>query len=500
MKQLKFMLAAATALGLATASQAGVEFTDNFDTRKVGGIDTPIALTTPVADLGYAYNGTGENYSEVVAAGDTHNSQMLHVDTDGTPLIRSLGDSAYNLASYESVYIDTMVKFTATPIGDTVTPTPNEDKLMIYLQATNEVTIVNGEEVTNDVNRLMVKAGRIVKVGLNGWDVEPFLCTVDNYTVEPNKWYRLVVTAYKGEKNQAQFKIEMCDPAVSTTLTTLTAVEQHDGVFTSLIKIKTTDATTISSVGFAGEGWIDDLTFGWVSAATSVDFTLALGEGVSAVTYTVGETSGKLPTADGDFTVALNGVSVALSDIQYVLGYKAGSVVAGTYTPEAANATITVDADEKSIVTEGDTPTTGADIGFTGTSFETLKGEKLSKVVAWAGAGRISATTLAGMKFNSTTGDPAGDTEAEKVLEEAYLLNCSPAEVETKKLAFKFTAFDPTVTPVVDGTGYNGDVVIEGATTLSGENGPDWNKDCTNPKFYRARLVFPGTYPPPAAE
>jgi hypothetical protein len=92
-------------------------------------------------------------------------------------------------------------------------------------------------------------------------------------------------------------------------------------------------------------------------------------------------------------------------------------------------------------------------------------------------------------------GNPAGTAPEAKALEEAYLLNCTTAEVENKKKAFVFEAFDPQNPPTeaeFAGKGYNGQVVIEGATTLSDKvtGKPDWATSHEKHAFYRARLKF----------
>ena len=281
--------------------------------------------------------------------------------------------------------------------------------------------------------------------------------------------------------------IDLDELVVEEYFPSLELAEIPEGVASPIVK----------EVGFAGEGWIDDLAFGTVDVVTGIDFTLTLDTGVSAVTYTL---EGNSVTVTKTAKITHDTASkIEVTNIDYLLGYVAGSKGTGDYSAD-----VTIDAKAVTFnegTEAGSVATTAENLGITTGVFagEAITTEQLKTVFYWGSSKGVSVSKINGMNF-SDDGDPASATETEKVLEEAYLLNCSPAEVETKKLAFKFTAFDPTVTPVVDGTGYNGDVVIEGATTLSGENGPDWDKDCTNPKFYRARLVFPGTYPPPAAE
>jgi hypothetical protein len=125
MKQLKFMLAAATAIGLATASQAAEQTNklvdnENFDSATVGAAATTL--------MGYSYAGATatDNESVVKAGGYNGSANALQVNTGTDPLLRALSQvqasaRKLDLTSYKSVYIDTMVQFTVTPAGDTVT-------------------------------------------------------------------------------------------------------------------------------------------------------------------------------------------------------------------------------------------------------------------------------------------------------------------------------------------------------------------------------------------
>ena len=77
--------------------------------------------------------------------------------------------------------------------------------------------------------------------------------------------------------------------------------------------------------------------------------------------------------------------------------------------------------------------------------------------------------------------------------EDAYLLNCEPnaQAVAAAKAAFKFTSITPGVIPTIDGSGYNGVVVILGGTSLS--NIATWDKATTTDTFFKATLVVEET-------
>ena len=484
------MLAAATAIGLAAAAQAGETFKDTFEDG-----DASADLT------GYSFTPTGDateadNESAIVPGG-YKSGKALKVITGTDPLCRALdfstGPNAVDLTKIESLYIDTMVQFTVTPAGDTVTTT-GEDKLMIFLaEVTNETGVVTG---TN----LMVKSRAFTPA--NGRDLAVWGEVADyelkGIAVDPGEWYHLVVEASLNENQFTQFRIKMAKG--DDTLVQLTnndaLIATDNTLFPSIQGAYSAEnapkACSLEYVGFAGEGMVDDLAVGTVTTVTPVDFTLALGEGVSAVSYTVGDVPGSLPTAGGAVSIALKGTSITLSGIEYAPGYEAGDITAKSY--QAGD--ITVDATEKTIVTEGETLTTGDDIGFTGTPFAKFTGADLQTVVAWAGAGHVAATTVQKMSFNASTGNPAGAVGTpERVAEEAYLLGCSPAEVEEEKKEFVFPSFTSDMTPaamkaaIEADKSYNGEVVIQGRNDLSEGNWADIAAD-QKCNFYRARLKF----------
>ena len=509
MKQLKFMLAAATAISLATAAQADAQLVKEEISSETFDAVTTLDDTAAVMGLkGFSYEGDNpaDNESVVVAGGANSTANALKVNTGTDPLLRKIdatGNKAVPLDATKKVYIDTMVQFTVTPNGDTVTKS-DDDKLMIYLK-----------EDLSDADA--PKTNLVVKAGYKGagtLEAKDYVLDIDGKKVLPDVWYSLKVVAYgnvaavgEGMDVYPAFEIYIDDTLArianagscadlqvpdNVPIFLLGSFSERLSAGTLFLSMQV-NSSTLDKVGFAGEGKVDELVFSHdVEPQTAVDFTLALGEGVSAVSYTVGDTTGKLPDENGAISVDLNGISVTLSGIEYAPGYEAGNITAKSYQAE----NITVDANKKDIVTEGDTPTTGADIGFTGTPFAEFTGADLQTVVAWAGAGHVPAATVQKMSFNNTTGDPAGTVGSpERIAEEAYLLGCSPAEVEAKKEAFVFEAFDPQNPPTAEefaGKGYNGEVVIEGATTLSDETTgkPNWATGHEKPAFYRARLKF----------
>ena len=496
MKQLKFMLAAATAVGIAAAAQAADPlFTDTFEDG--------------VMPAGYSYvpvsDNDNDNESAIVDNG-YNSSKALQVNTGTNPFLRALDWSGsiarpVPLSSTKSVYIDTMVKFTVTPAGDNPTPVAG-DKLMMYVEEVPSAT--EGESASN---KLVIWAA--ADDAVNG-GVCATKC-VTTLAIDTDKWYRLYVesevisagTNAEGEDLYYPcFKISLAEQgqnltpiASSLEFLPLLDLEDPSAYFPSLEILSAPDGIVnpvITHVGFAGEGKVDNLAFGTVDTVTGIDFTLTLGTGVSAVTYTL---AGETLKATGTTEIKHDSASsIAVTAIDYVLGYKAGTNVAGNY-----NADVTIDATPIAFnegTEEGSTATTATDLGITGGTFaaEGTTTAELKAVYNWGSSKGVSVSQISGMNFTKA-GDPVGATDDAKAIEEAYLLNCSPAELETAKDNFKFEAFDPLNPPTAaefEEMGYNGTVVIEGATTLDYNNTgmPDWGTGHEKPAFYRARLKF----------
>ena len=281
MKTLKFMLAAATAIGLASASQAdskvsGLElYNQNFNALTTGAFD-------PAANDGFSIEVADDNDSEIK---EENANKYLKVSVGTDPLLRAIDYSSsqahpvdLSASGVASLDINTKVQFTVTPYSDPVTANAS-DKLMIYLkEMTNGVGEVTG---TN----LVVKAAKYtphnprtgVPASFDATDVE-----VNGVSVVPGQWYNLKVKALKDSDNVVYFNIWINDTQLSGVDSLYGDAENYN--FPSLLG---DTSTTLTYVGFAGEGSVDDLVFTRNDVLTSIDFTLALGTGVASVTYTI---------------------------------------------------------------------------------------------------------------------------------------------------------------------------------------------------------------------
>ena len=526
MKQLKFMLAAAAAFGIATA-QANTQLvkteisSENFD-----GVTTLNDTAAVLALDGFSYEGAtaSDNESVVVAGGANESDNALMVNTGTDPLLRKIypagAATGVPLDATKKVYIDTMVQFTVTPYGDTVSSNGVNDKLMIYLkEMTNGVGEVTG---TN----LMVKAAKYQKG--DDWEGIPesfaetdVSVSAADLTVTTNTWYSLEVVA-SVDNGVPVFSISID----GKQLTSDVLLYGNDGTkFPSLLG---KDSTSLVQVGFAGEGMVDSLVFSQdVEQQTSVDFTFTLTwdeAGFSSVTYTIDDGKPLTPENGGSFTVA-DGKKLAIA---YTLNewYKISGTPVLEYTA-AVNGTgsLTLEA-EKVITTESTVdgtvtvnPSATADelaavkreAGITGGAFKDSDAEELGKALTWQKKNNVSGTDVSAVAFDSD-GNPAVENGVTNVAAQAYLLNC-PVDATTIKTVvapqFKFTAISVVNgKPVYNVSGswtdnsenvynFNGKPAFQGATTLGQWHAVDADgkipgKDegtTVLPSFFKATLI-----------
>jgi len=374
MKTLKFMLAAATAIGLASATQAErlPGASTGFEKLPVG-TDVVTGLTDDqqVGDSYFLYAGadSNDNESKIAAASDysalpasrprgaaevdVGRDKVLQVSTGKDPLVRTVNSGGTAQSVTVPVYVDTLVQFTVTPYTDKVTPSDNVDKLMIYLK-----------EMTNSVSGA-VEGTNLVVVGgyLTNGDTEPREYVLNTGTVgevHPNEWHRLTVKAVPdlavvaGESYgfpgfQIWLDGVLCQLANGQSTydpngsgewfdaingSDLNQSQEIDNGYyvLSLLAGGGSQTATLMGVGFAGEGVVDDLvittsdpnanpldfTFGATSGAfSSVWFTINGGESVTEPgTYQVypGDTIIAGSKLNEDYTAAPATV-VGLTDV-----------------------------------------------------------------------------------------------------------------------------------------------------------------------------------------
>lgn len=370
MKTLKFMLAAATAIGIASAAQAvqDKKASTGFEKLQIGdSVYTGVLDNDTSSYFYYAGATADDNESAIVAFTDnttpvgrptgvakfdgtdaTARANALQVSTGVDPLLRTFRPlSGTALQAGETLtatkYIDTLVQFTVTPSNDTVTA-GTDDKLMIYLREVAPVFGENGAVETDGQTNLVVKAGYCGTEGA----VSAREYTVQNLTVKPGEWYRLTVevipditvgaagtvsserngfVGFVVRINGAQCTFDDClynsvDETAEAFFADSYLSEYIDNkmlVLSLLANSSSTSKDTLQAVGFAGEGLVDDLVITTTDPyITVVNFTLTLGEGVSSVNYTV---NGESQYGNEVEDVAVGG-TITINSVVYVSGYE----------------------------------------------------------------------------------------------------------------------------------------------------------------------------------
>ena len=308
MKRLKFMLAAAAAIGLSSASQAAYyPGSTNFEDSDyvVGAV-----VDDNTADELFEFTGTaGDNESTIVGeavnfAGtrplqyrNSADTKYLQVSTGTDPLLRKIRGAAESIPAGGAIYTDTLVQFTVTPYTDDVTANAT-DKLMIYVQ-----------EHTNAVSGVVDGTNLVVKAASIDTDPITFEQTIVPTDVivsngfDVASWYRLTVKSYV-DNGLLLFNIFLDGQQLS-----MSAPLAGDDVSAFPSLLGGTDLQ-IAGVGFAGEGKVDDLSFTNSDPfSTTVDFTLEWPNGFTPVSYAIGSGAG-VSLAGASSPATINGVTI----------------------------------------------------------------------------------------------------------------------------------------------------------------------------------------------
>lgn len=398
MKTLKFMLAAATAIGIASVAQAvqnknastGFEKLEQGTKVITGVIDNKTGDLDVSSYFCYAGENTDDNESEIVAFTDnatpvtrptgvtkfdgadaTSRANALQVSTGTDPLLRTFKPVAGTKPQdgeeiTTSTYIDTLVQFTVTPSTDTVTR-GDDDKLMIYLKEFAPTLAEDGSVESAGSTNLVVMAGY-----LNAdYTVTPKEFVLVKNGIKPGVWYRLTVEAVPAvidaelAPGAIGFKIKLDNEQLHTG--DATYVEDEDliaviaesekvgsgivdgEVFLSLLTSEAKNCT-LQAVGFAGEGLVDDLVVTDVDPEVrTVNFTLAYdADKVTAIEYTINDA----PYWQTDTLVEeiAEGSVIAITSITYADGYEFDSFTTTGLTA-GDNNTFTVDGDAAASLT-----------------------------------------------------------------------------------------------------------------------------------------------------
>ena len=523
MKQLKFMLAAATAISLATAAQADLSVgptSQNFDGSEE---NWQVGASVPgTNDNGFSYAATDGGNSSVIYqnAEDADNkTKVLNVDTSGQPLLFNVQGTKEGLAEdlgaegTKSVVIETDVKFTVTAADQTV-KAGDDDKLMIYLKQEGDIQKLKVCAAYYKEGGYDVQEGINISPTITPGAYDVLYADGSAVEVEAGAWYKLKVESllFKGEP---MFKItlgtkQLKPASVLNVGASDTAEEYYFPALTVGEK-----ATSIQYVGFAGEGYVDNIVVTKeVNTPSTVDFTFAwTTDGISAVKYAIGavtaETTFTLLPADTKKITGLNAADNITIQIEPAAWWAVKDNADLTYT--ASEKTASLDDFVTKLATVGEdgtvaveSTTTPAALNINEGSFvnETAGSTELAKVVKWATSKGGATAANIGTFVGNLNFANAEDTDAEK----AYLLDCTEGELtgdDGEIAKFKFVGFDLTTgftvgkdKQVANGAAYgNGYVEVRGATAVNG----DYTEAANTAKhsFFKAFLV---PFQPAAAE
>lgn len=249
----------------------------------------------------------GEKYLSLSTEGGTLWRSLNKPELNGTDTDIANGTWEFGTAvdaSEKSIYIDTMVQFTPTETEDGSESDVGDDaKLAIWL---NVATDESGAATTN----LCVRGAQLDYAG----NASATTFTIVNKTdILPGKWYRLTVeTIASLDPDGDQYgesipgfiirldgEVLVADKCtVTDDVKELYADADVSDVFAKVLanqafaSIKGAEVAALTAVGFKGSGAIDeflatDVEPTFDAVITTVDFTLAWGEGVSAVKYTI---------------------------------------------------------------------------------------------------------------------------------------------------------------------------------------------------------------------
>ena len=238
---------------------------------------TPIGTLSGFEDLtvGDKFDRSAEGYTDWSAPnteGVVEGTEIKAYETTGANGDQYLAlDGVQNLAKDinteigEGLYIDTMVKFTASEDA----PTPGEgDKLVVWLRETP------GENDNPSTYTLMVTAGFFDTDDMS--DISEVKSYPTDAVVVPDQWYNLKVKAIEdvdtegySDEGIAGFVVLIDGTVVKTTEPTASSIDSYGetkyvdanaetyAIFPSCIKSGMVGSTTIRQLAFSGSGAID---------------------------------------------------------------------------------------------------------------------------------------------------------------------------------------------------------------------------------------------------
>ena len=496
MKKLMFAMAIAATVGFA---QAEIGTTSTFDQN--GFSDGDAFSTDNLIDTQWTNNTGSEGpVDATVKAYDTvGDNGANYLQLDGVQnLAKKIGNNGTEIG--KGLYIDTMVKFTATE--EDGAPTPGEgDKLVVWLKQTGD-----GDNATYT---LMVTAGYI--------DTEHEELSTKSYettaSVQPDTWYNLKVKAIENvdtieaTDGTPGFVVFINGTAVVTAEcpadlaeffgTTKYVDEGNDSysIFPSMVGGLADNGTTITQLAFTGSGAID--TVGAFQGDCDPDYEVTYTGAANATVVTdPADTTALAAGATVDFTVTpAENYEYATTPTGWTAG--ANGAITMTYTVVAGENVVTIPAPTAKSVepTEDWVDPTDAD------AIAAIAGKQAAEAYPSLAGTAVAAVDAKKLTIWATgTGNVDFSDAATDINTTAFLLNIanssSAADIEAaeavakeaiKITAISFDANGDVVLTIPDPATYgNGKIVVEGSAQLPAV----WHDKVDTDKFFRTKLVL----------
>lgn len=302
--------------------------------------DEPGAITNDVA-------GSGVSRPDMFA---NQNTKSLQIDTTA-PLVRTAlpNSGASNVSPVtigtDGIYLDTLVKFTAADEAFAEDLTGGDKIAIEYVEHEAE-----GDDV--GYTNFVVRAGLIVGSGLSQQIEQTNYVAAVPAGFDKNEWHRLTVRtiADVGDGNVG-FVIYL-DGDVNKTLEYSTDVDAGFGtlnnavaekfynsekhaLFPSAIAAGDIGGSTISSVAFSGNGFIDDVSFAaeapnFIKAGEAVVATFVADAGVTAISVSVAGVTDPISVVNGSATLPAGTTAFKVNvTVDTANGYTLGGISYG---------------------------------------------------------------------------------------------------------------------------------------------------------------------------
>lgn len=302
--------------------------------------DEPGAITNDVA-------GSGVSRPDMFA---NQNTKSLQIDTTA-PLVRTAlpNSGASNVSPVtigtDGIYLDTLVKFTAADEAFAEDLTGGDKIAIEYVEHEAE-----GDDV--GYTNFVVRAGLIVGTGLSQQIEQTNYVAAVPAGFDKNEWHRLTVRtiADVGDGNVG-FVIYL-DGDVNKTLEYSTDVDAGFGtlnnavaekfynsekhaLFPSAIAAGDIGGSTISSVAFSGNGFIDDVSFAaeapnFIKAGEAVVATFVADAGVTAISVSVAGVTDPISVVNGSATLPAGTTAFKVNvTVDTANGYTLGGISYG---------------------------------------------------------------------------------------------------------------------------------------------------------------------------